>query len=237
MIILTDLMLEAKRLHDRASKDRKPVDSERLAILSGAEIVTKNQVAALLPDAHGILNVVKTVEEDGAPAVLLIDTGTATRDAIVLLNTLPTDIAGRALTALALSHSALEPAARPIPGSKSRIVVISLPATTIHDREGQTVCEVGTPVRHDPSGASVAFRPMAEMGVNRLALSLLVMESEIHNTAEWIGAGTEEDREERLSDMLSLRAGVPSDWIKTAVRRYAGRVLTANPASGKKKAA
>ena len=51
MIILTDLMLEAKRLHDRAAKDRRPVDTERLAILSGAEIVTKDQVKALMPDA------------------------------------------------------------------------------------------------------------------------------------------------------------------------------------------
>ena len=237
MIILTDLMLEAKRLHDRAAKDRRPVDTERLAILSGAEIVTKDQVKALMPDAKGILNIIQKVESDGRPAVLLVDTGTATRDAIVLVNTGPADISGRALTALALSHSALEPASRPVPGSKSRMVVISLPEAAVHTRENQTVTEVGTPVRHDPSGDSVAFRPMPEMGIHRLALSLLVTEAEIHTTAEWIGAGTEEGREERLVDMLSLRAGVPSDWIATAVRRHSGHVLTANTPTTKKRAA
>jgi hypothetical protein len=113
------------------------------------------------------------------------------------------------------------------------MAVINLPSCSIRTVGDTMVFEAGNPVRHDPSGANVSFRPMAEKGIDRLASSLLLTENEIHTTAEWISAGSDEGRAERLAAMLATRAGVAVDWVERALKRHESRVLKAQTA-GKK---
>jgi len=220
MIILGDLMLEAQRLNARATQDRKPVDPVRLAMLAGAEIIDKIKLRELMTDSAEILEIAGYIEAHEKPAIILIDTGMAVRDAMLLINTTTNNISGRALVALALAHSALEPATLVMPGTKHRMVIIALPEAIEREEHDRTVFEAGIPVRIDPRGKSLPFRPVAEAGINRLAMSLLISDPEIHIAAEWIGSETTDERSRRLADMLSLRAGIPADWATKAINRH-----------------
>lgn len=225
MINITDLMIEAERLHRRSFNERTPVSPARLAILTGAEIVKLESVRLLLPDAEAIVAIANDLNQYQTPGIILVDTGMATRDAVVLINTEENDVAGRCLIALALAHSAQEPARKPMPKATSRMVVISLPDAHIRNISGMDVFHAGNAMRLDPSGANIDFRPIAEAGINRLALSLLLTEEEIHNTAEWITTGSDNGREERMSAMLAMRSGVPVDWVEKSIRRHMTRTL------------
>lgn len=220
MIILGDLMLEAERLKARAAHDRKPVNPERLAMLTGAEIIDKETLRKLMVDSETILEIAGYVEAHNKPAIMLIDTGMAARDAMVLINTTTENISGRALVALALAHSALEPATLVMPGTKHRMVIIALPEANEREELDRRVFDAGTPVRIDPRGKSLPFRPVAEAGINRLAMNLLISDPEIHIAAEWIGSETTDERSRRLADMLSLRTGIPADWAAKAINRH-----------------
>jgi len=226
MIMLSDLLLESDRLKRRAYQDDKPVDARRLALLCGAEIITEDIASKHLDNGRGIAAYATTMRKAGHPGIMLIDTGTAARDAMILINTDLESVEGRALIALALAHSALEPARNhAIEGI--RMVVLTLPNGRARDEQGQMTYDVGQVIRHD-KGSDINFRPVAEAGVTRLAMSMLISESDVQTTAEWTGTGSEEGRIERLSAMLARRAGIPGDWTEAAVRRHMGRALRPN---------
>ena len=228
MIMLSDLLLESDRLKRRAYRDDKPVDARRLAILSGAEIIPVETAIRHLENGEGIAAYAAEIGGAGHPGVILVDTGTAARDAMILIDADPDSVEGRALIALALAHSAMEPArGHTIEGV--RMVVLTLPDGCERDEQGQITYDVGRVIRHD-KGSDINFRPIAEAAIMRLAMSMLISESDVQTTAEWTGTGTEDGRVERLSAMLARRSGIPGDWTETAVRRHMGRALKPNGA-------
>lgn len=225
MIMLSDLLLESERLKNRASRDNKPVDARRLAILTGAEVITAEDAGRFLPEGGAITAYIADLEARGEPGAVLVDTGMAARDAIILVNACAESTEGRTLIALALANCAIEPP-RGQTVENVRMVVITLPQGGLRDKQGQVTYDAGPMVRHD-RGADLNFRPVAEAAVQRLAMSLLINAADIRTTAEWTGAGTEDGRIERLSAMLATRAGIPGDWTEDAVRKQMGTVLQA----------